>query len=87
MDIITGKLGQMIYCIIIIGGHGIFTMPLYQVEIFNKLINFLHKRINCLKTLLTSVKTILSGNLLKKGENLNILDTNQFRDITKECNI
>ena len=88
MDIITGKLGQMIYCIIIIGGYfwNIYNAIISSSN-FNKLINFLHKRINCLKTLLTGVKTILTGNLLKKGENLNILDTNQFRDITKECNI
>ena len=88
MDIITGKLGQMIYCIIIIGGYfwNIYNAIISSSN-FNKLINFLHKRINCLKTLLTGVKTILIGNLLKKGENLNILDTNQFRDITKECNI
>ena len=67
MDIITGKLGQMIYCIIIIGGY---FWNIYNAIIssrnFNKLINFLHKRINCLKTLLTSVKTILSGIYLKK---------------------
>ena len=87
MDLITGKLGQLVYCIIIIGGY---FWNIYNAIIssrnFNKLINFLHTRINCLKTLLTSVNTLLSSDILKKGDNLNIIETHQFKEVAKECN-
>ena len=86
LDTITGKFGQFVYFIIFIGGY---LWNIYNTFVassnFNKLINFLHSRINCIQTLLKNVKLILSSDLLKKGDGLSILKTSQFNDISLQC--
>ena len=86
MDTITGKLGQFVYCIIVIGGYfwNIYN-SLVSSQNYNKLLNFLHSRINCIKTLLTNVKTILTSDLLKKGDKLTLWNTNEFKSISQQC--
>ena len=86
LDTITSKLGQLVYFIIFIGGY---LWNIYNTFVsssnFNKLINFLHERINCIQTLFKNVKTILASDLLKKGDGLSILKTSQFDVISLQC--
>ena len=88
LDTITGKLGQLVYFIVFIGGY---LWNIYNTFVsssnFNKLINFLHGRINCIQTMLKNVKTILASDLLKKGDGLSILKTSQFDVVSRQCQI
>ena len=86
LDTITGKLGQLVYFIVFIGGY---LWNIYNTFVsssnFNKLINFLHGRINCIQTMLKNVETILASDLLKKGDGLSILKTSQFDVVSLQC--